>query len=168
MRENWETCSELLRHDVAFVFRHMDKSCRVAVSQLIECFENLQEHPIVRHEAIMSLGYIIEDCSVIEPFVNDPELIVSESCLIAINMIKVRAKQKQLKAEKERQAAARAETADDSEGAGKDGDLDHDGVYQDYDDELDMDKYYNEVDEDEEGAGSSSAASRSKKSESTK
>lgn len=31
MRENWETCSELMRHDVAFVFRHMDNSCRVAV-----------------------------------------------------------------------------------------------------------------------------------------
>ena len=45
---------------------------------------------IVFHEILITLGWIIEDKSLIEPFLTHPDLAVSESCESAICLIEMR------------------------------------------------------------------------------
>ena len=48
-----------------------------AVPYLLECVENPEEAPIVRHEVLMCLGMNLDDKKRIEHFLSNPDLIVS-------------------------------------------------------------------------------------------
>lgn len=90
--ENSKTCSELLKHEVAFVLAQMDEVFMPAVPYLLECVANPDEAAIVRHEVLICLGEMISDKSLIEHFLKNPDLIVSQSCEAALNLIDYRAK----------------------------------------------------------------------------
>ncbi|KAG9455138.1 hypothetical protein H6P81_008042 [Aristolochia fimbriata] len=79
--------SALLRHEVAYVLGQLqDKAASVALSHVLR---DTFEHPMVRHEAAEALGSIADDESValLEEFAKDPELIVSQSCEVALSML---------------------------------------------------------------------------------
>ena len=102
--ENSINCSELLKHEVAFVLGQMEEVFKPAVPYLLECVENPDEAPIVRHEVLICLGMNLDEKSRIDHFLTNPDLIVSQSCEAAIQLIEYRQKceeEERLKQEKE-------------------------------------------------------------------
>lgn len=75
--ENSKHCSELLKHEVAFVVGQMEEVFMPAVPYLLACVENPEEAPIVRHEVLICLGMNLDDKKKIEHFLQNPDLIVS-------------------------------------------------------------------------------------------
>ena len=90
--ENSRHCSDLLKHEVAFVLAQMEEVFMPAVPYLLKCVDNDEEAPIVRHEVLICLGWMLEDKSLIEPFLKNPDLIVSQSAEAAMNLVEYRAK----------------------------------------------------------------------------
>lgn len=79
--------SALLRHEVAYVLGQLqNKSASDALSAVLK---NVDEHPMVRHEAAEALGSIAdqESIALLEEFAKDPEPIVSQSCEVALSML---------------------------------------------------------------------------------
>lgn len=76
-KENSRACSDLLKHEVAFVLAQMKDAFMPAVPFLLECVANDEETPIVRHEVLMCLGEMIDDKALLEPFLSNSDLIVS-------------------------------------------------------------------------------------------
>ncbi|KAL4558699.1 hypothetical protein LXL04_036900 [Taraxacum kok-saghyz] len=79
--------SALLRHEVAYVLGQLQNKC--ASDALSRVLKDVNEHPMVRHEAAEALGSIAdEECiSLLEEFSKDPEPIVSQSCEVALSML---------------------------------------------------------------------------------
>ncbi|KAK8936616.1 Deoxyhypusine hydroxylase-A [Platanthera zijinensis] len=79
--------SALLRHEVAYVLGQLQH--KMAASALADILRNVDEHPMVRHEAAEALGSIADSESIelLQEFVNDPEPIVSQSCEVALCML---------------------------------------------------------------------------------
>lgn len=79
--------SALFRHEIAFVFGQL---CHPAsVPSLTETLSNLSEAGMVRHEAAEALGSLgdiegVEDT--LKKFLNDPEKVVRDSILVALDM----------------------------------------------------------------------------------
>lgn len=90
--ENSRKCSDLMKHEVAFVLAQMEDVFMPAVPFLLECLRNDEEAPIVRHEVLICLGETLEDKSLIADFLQHPDLIVSQSCEAAMSLIDYRAK----------------------------------------------------------------------------
>lgn len=93
-----DTSSALFRHEVAFVLGQIRTPG--SITALVECLENTHEHPMARHEAALALGSVAcgsdDDIrkgakdSLIQKllqFREDPEPIVAESCLVALDNI---------------------------------------------------------------------------------
>ena len=95
--ENSRTCSELLKHEVAFVLGQMEDVFMPAVPYLLECVENPEEAPIVRHEVLICLGQNLDDKAKIEHFLLNPDLLVSQSAEAASQLIDYRLKQEEWK-----------------------------------------------------------------------
>lgn len=89
-KENSAHCSPLLKHEVAFVLAQMESVFKASVPFLLEAISNDEEEPIVRHEALVGLGEMIDDRSVIEHFLQHPDPIVSESCEVALGLMEDR------------------------------------------------------------------------------
>ena len=89
--ENFQSCGALLKHEVAFVLAQMENTYSVAYPFLLECCQNPDESPIVKHEGLVAVGEMIEDPKLIEHLTEHPDPIVSESCLVALNNMKNRA-----------------------------------------------------------------------------
>uniref|UniRef100_A0A0E0FEJ2 Deoxyhypusine hydroxylase n=1 Tax=Oryza meridionalis TaxID=40149 RepID=A0A0E0FEJ2_9ORYZ len=72
--------SALLRHEL------QNKAAAEALSTVLK---NVDEHPMVRHEAAEALGSIAdqESIALLEEFAKDPEPIVSQSCEVALSML---------------------------------------------------------------------------------
>ena len=62
---NFNNCSALLKHEVAFVLAQMDTVFSVAVPYLLAACENPDEAPIVKHEGLVAVGEMIDDGSTI-------------------------------------------------------------------------------------------------------
>lgn len=79
--------SALLRHEVAYVLGQLQH--KIAASALADILKNVDEHPMVRHEAAEALGSIADSESIelLQEFVNDPEPLVSQSCQVALSML---------------------------------------------------------------------------------
>lgn len=79
--------SALFRHEIAFVFGQM--SHPHSIKALIEVAGNEGEASMVRHEAIEAIGGIASDEveGVLKRFVNDPERVVRESAIVALDMV---------------------------------------------------------------------------------
>jgi deoxyhypusine monooxygenase len=79
--------SALFRHEIAFVFGQL--SHPASIPSLIECLSNGKEESMVRHEAAEALGSLGEEEGVedvLRSFVDDPEQVVRESIVIALDM----------------------------------------------------------------------------------
>ncbi|VAI51632.1 unnamed protein product [Triticum turgidum subsp. durum] len=79
--------SALLRHEVAYVLGQLQN--KAASDALSGVLKNVNEHPMVRHEAAEALGSIAdqESIALLEEFSKDPEPIVSQSCEVALSML---------------------------------------------------------------------------------
>ncbi|KAH9729455.1 Deoxyhypusine hydroxylase [Citrus sinensis] len=79
--------SALLKHEVAYVLGQLQN--KAASAALSDVLRNVNEHPMVRHEAAEALGSIADDQSIglLKEFAKDPEPIVSQSCEVALSML---------------------------------------------------------------------------------
>jgi hypothetical protein len=82
-----DTCGALLKHEVAYVLAQMEGINEHSVQYLLGSVLNDQEAPIVRHEALIAVGEMINDKTRIEHLLDHKEDIVSESCQVAIRII---------------------------------------------------------------------------------
>ena len=79
--------SALFRHEVAFVFGQL--SHPASIPALSSVLKNLQEESMVRHEAAEALGSLGDEPGVedlLKQFLNDPEQVVRESIVVALDM----------------------------------------------------------------------------------
>lgn len=79
--------SALLKHEVAYVLGQMQDPS--GVEYLKNALRDESEHAMVRHEAAEALGSISEDSCValLREFLKDPEPIVAESCVVALDVL---------------------------------------------------------------------------------
>lgn len=79
--------SALFRHEIAFVFGQL--SHPASIPSLTATLANLKEESMVRHEAAEALGSLGEEEGVeetLQKFLNDPEQVVRESVVVALDM----------------------------------------------------------------------------------
>lgn len=79
--------SALFRHEIAFVFGQL--SHPASIPSLVETLSDTQEAGMVRHEAAEALGGLgdedgVED--ILRKFLDDPEQVVRESVIVALDM----------------------------------------------------------------------------------
>lgn len=79
--------SALFRHEIAFVFGQLSHAA--SIPGLVETLSNPKEESMVRHEAAEALGGLGDEDGVeeiLKRFVNDPEDVVRESIVVALDM----------------------------------------------------------------------------------
>lgn len=79
--------SALFRHEIAFVFGQL--SHPASIPALVSALSNKHEASMVRHEAAEALGSLGEEDGVeevLKRFLNDPEQVVRESVIVALDM----------------------------------------------------------------------------------
>jgi|TARA_B100001996_G_scaffold382562_1_gene374718 deoxyhypusine monooxygenase len=83
----FDSSSALLKHEIAYVLGQMQDDH--AVPHLISRLEDLEEDVMVRHEAAEALGAIGNRAamSTLERFAEDDEIVVAESCEVAIDLL---------------------------------------------------------------------------------
>ena len=59
--ENMDTCGALLKHEVAYVLAQMEDHNEVSVKFLLDSVLNDNEDHIVRHEALIAVGEMIDE-----------------------------------------------------------------------------------------------------------
>lgn len=79
--------SALFRHEIAFVFGQL--SHPASIPSLVETLGNAKEASMVRHEAAEALGGLgdeegVED--ILKKFLNDPDQVVRDSVIVALDM----------------------------------------------------------------------------------
>jgi len=75
-----DTCKALLKHEVAYVLAQMEEVNEHSVKYLLGSVLNDDEAPIVRHEALIAVGEMIDDKQRLAHLLNHKDVIVSESC----------------------------------------------------------------------------------------
>ena len=83
----FDSSSALLKHEIAYVLGQMQDDH--AVPHPISRLEDLEEDVMVRHEAAEALGAIGNRVamSTLEKFAEDDEIVVAESCEVAIDLM---------------------------------------------------------------------------------
>lgn len=85
--EGFKDPSPLFRHEIAFVFGQL---CHPAsIPSLVDTLSNTSEAGMVRHEAAEALGSLGEEEGVedaLKRFLNDPEQVVRDSIIVALDM----------------------------------------------------------------------------------
>jgi deoxyhypusine monooxygenase len=79
--------SALFRHEIAFVFGQL--SHPASIPSLTEALSNTQEASMVRHEAAEALGSLGDEEGVedtLRKFLDDPEQVVRDSVIVALDM----------------------------------------------------------------------------------
>jgi deoxyhypusine monooxygenase len=79
--------SALFRHEIAFIFGQL--SHPASIPSLVAALSNTKEASMVRHEAAEALGSLGDEEGVEEvlrQFLNDPEQVVRESVVVALDM----------------------------------------------------------------------------------
>lgn len=79
--------SALFRHEVAFVFGQL--SHPASIPSLVAVLGNTEEESMVRHEAAEALGSLGDEEGVetiLRGFLNDPEQVVRDSVIVALDM----------------------------------------------------------------------------------
>lgn len=79
--------SALFRHEIAFVFGQL--SHPASIPSLTETLSNTKEASMVRHEAAEALGSLGDEEGVeetLKKFLNDPEQVVRDSVIVALDM----------------------------------------------------------------------------------
>ena len=82
----FESNSALLRHEIAYVLGQMQKSS--SFEGLNKVLANGGEHPMVRHEAAEAIGALPDSDvqKILSGYLEDEEPLVSESCIVALDM----------------------------------------------------------------------------------
>jgi len=88
--------SDLLKHELAYCLGQMQDPAAIPI--LIKVLEDVNEAPMVRHEAGEALGAIgkPEVLDILEKYSKDPVIEVSETCQIALDRVKWLQKQEAL------------------------------------------------------------------------
>ena len=83
----FSSSSALLKHEIAYVMGQMQDS--TAVPHLIDRLEDYEEDVMVRHEAAEALGAIGDRTAlgVLERFKDDKDIVVAESCEVALDLL---------------------------------------------------------------------------------
>jgi deoxyhypusine monooxygenase len=79
--------SALFRHEIAFVFGQL--SHPASIPSLTEALGNTNEESMVRHEAAEALGSLGDETGVedtLRKFLNDPDQVVRDSVVVALDM----------------------------------------------------------------------------------
>jgi len=79
--------SALFRHEIAFVFGQL--SHPASIPSLVETLSNQKEESMVRHEAAEALGSLGDEEGVeqiLRQFLDDPEQVVRDSVIVALDM----------------------------------------------------------------------------------
>lgn len=79
--------SALFRHEIAFVFGQL--SHPASIPSLVETLSDVKESSMVRHEAAEALGSLGEEDGVedvLKKFLDDPEQVVRDSIIVALDM----------------------------------------------------------------------------------
>ena len=79
--------SALFRHEIAFVFGQL--SHPASIPSLTATLRNTQEQSMVRHEAAEALGSLGDEEGVedlLKEFLDDPEQVVRDSVIVALDM----------------------------------------------------------------------------------
>lgn len=87
LAKGFEDPSDLFRHEIAFVFGQL--SHPASIPALTSALGNLQEASMVRHEAAEALGSLGDEEGVeeiLKGFLKDPEKVVRESVIVALDM----------------------------------------------------------------------------------
>ncbi|KAJ9051387.1 deoxyhypusine hydroxylase [Entomophthora muscae] len=86
LAEGLDDSSALFRHEIAFIFGQMQHPA--SVPALIKSLSKEGEAAMVRHESAEALGSIAtpEVLEVLKKFSKDPEQVVRESCIVALDM----------------------------------------------------------------------------------
>ena len=76
-----------MKHEIAYVMGQMQDSA--AVPHLIDRLEDYEEDVMVRHEAAEALGAIGDRTAlgVLERFKDDKDIVVAESCEVALDLL---------------------------------------------------------------------------------
>ncbi|KAK5165074.1 deoxyhypusine hydroxylase [Saxophila tyrrhenica] len=87
LAQGFKDPSALFRHEIAFVFGQL--SHPASIPSLVETLSDTKEASMVRHEAAEALGSLGEEEGVedvLKKFLNDPEQVVRESIVVALDM----------------------------------------------------------------------------------
>jgi deoxyhypusine monooxygenase len=87
LAKGFTDASALFRHEIAFVFGQL--SHPASIPSLTEALANTKEESMVRHEAAEALGSLGDEEGVeatLRKFLNDPEQVVRESVIVALDM----------------------------------------------------------------------------------
>ncbi|KAJ2519407.1 deoxyhypusine hydroxylase [Coemansia sp. RSA 2049] len=78
--------SALFRHEIGFIFGEMQHPA--SIPALARVLANTEEASMVRHEAAEALGSVAtpEVKAILAQYINDPEPVVRESCVVALDM----------------------------------------------------------------------------------
>jgi len=87
LAKGFSDSSALFRHEIAFVFGQL--SHPASIPSLVDALSDREEASMVRHEAAEALGSLgdkegVEE--VLRRFLNDPEQVVRESVVVALDM----------------------------------------------------------------------------------
>ena len=79
--------SALLKHEIAYVLGQIQNP--LAIPSLINPLQDTTEDVMVRHEAAEALGAIggRRALSILEQYRDDPEIVVVESCEVALDLL---------------------------------------------------------------------------------
>lgn len=83
----FQDSSALLKHELAYCLGQMQDPEALAV--LYDILSNIEEHPMVRHEAGEAIGAIcsVNSLPILKKFIDDPAPEVAETCQLAIQRI---------------------------------------------------------------------------------
>ena len=85
-----DNCGALIKHEVAYVLAQMEEINEHSVPFLIGSLLNDSEAPIVRHEALIAVGEMIDEKEKLAHLLSHKDDIVRESCEVAIRNIENR------------------------------------------------------------------------------
>lgn len=96
LNQGFKSNSALLKHEIAYVLGQI-RDTR-AISYLIDILSDMNQEPIVRHEAGEALAAIgdVTIIDVLSKFLNDPSKEVAQTCQLAIDGLKWTMKNQQL------------------------------------------------------------------------
>ncbi|KKZ62035.1 deoxyhypusine hydroxylase [[Emmonsia] crescens] len=87
LAEGFKDSSALFRHEIAFVFGQL--SHPASIPSLTATLHNMEEASMVRHEAAEALGTLGDEEGVeetLQKFLDDPEQVVRDSVIVALDM----------------------------------------------------------------------------------
>ena len=86
-KEHSDKINPLFKHEVCFVLGQVGEDAQQVIPQLIENIKDVNEDQIVRHEAINAYSGVTDKPEFLEPYLKDPNQIVSETVEVALGMI---------------------------------------------------------------------------------